>query len=194
MLYNRYGCDSMDFINQVIDFLQTMGPTGIFIDLLLTVFISIIPVVPLAVFITFNFFIFGNILGFIINYILTFIGCLISYYICYHKLGNLFQNNSKVQKLLNKFNNISFPSLVTIIAMPFSPAYLINIVAGMTKMDKKKFIYSIAIGKIFLIIFWGFIGTSITEIFQNPYQLIKVLILLISAYIISSIIKKKFDI
>ena len=57
-------------------------------------------------------------------------------------------------------------------------------------MDKKKFIISILIGKIFMVYFWGFIGVSLIESLKNPLIIIKVVILLIFAYILSIIAKK----
>ncbi len=81
-------------------------------------------------------------------------------------------------------------NLILVIAIPFTPAFLINIAAGLAKMDKKKFIISLLIGKIFMVYFWGFIGVSLIESLKNPLILIKVVILLIFAYILSIITKK----
>ena len=47
---------------------------------------SIIPILPLSLFITLLFYKFGVIIGFIISYIFTIIGCIISYYIFNSKL------------------------------------------------------------------------------------------------------------
>ena len=81
-------------------------------------------------------------------------------------------------------------NLILVIAIPFTPAFLINIAAGLAKMDKKKFIISIFIGKIFMVYFWGFIGVSLIESLKNPLIVIRVVILLLFAYILSVIAKK----
>ena len=61
-------------------------------------------------------------------------------------------------------------------------------------MSYKKFLGALLIGKAFLVYFWGFIGVSLIESIKNPEYLIRVLILLAIAYIISKIVSKKFKI
>ena len=43
-----------------------------------------------------------------------------------------------------------------------------NIVAGLSSMRKDKFIVAILISKVFLVLFWGFVGTTFIDSFQNP--------------------------
>ena len=52
------------------------------------------------------------------------------------------------------------------------------------------FVISILIGKIFMVYFWGFIGTGLIESLHNPIILIKIFIILIISYLISFIIKR----
>ena len=69
-----------EIVNNVVkyatDVLQTYGPLA---GCLLIILESIIPILPLAVFIAFNMFAFGNIWGFLISWISTIIGCILSY-------------------------------------------------------------------------------------------------------------------
>jgi len=58
-------------------------------------------------------------------------------------------------------------------------------------MSKKKYLYSILIGKIFLVIFWGFIGTSLINSFKNPINLLYIAIMLLICFIISRLMNKK---
>ena len=89
--------------------------------------------------------------------------------------------------------NLKFEQLTTIIAIPFTPAFLVNICAGLSEMSYKKFIASLLIGKIFLVYFWGFVGVSLLESIKNPIYLVRVGVLLIIAYVISRIVNKKFN-
>ena len=50
---------------------------------------------------------------------------------------------------------------------------------------------AIMIGKISLVLFWGFIGTSLIDSLKDPVILIKIIILVVGAYIISKIFSKK---
>ena len=88
------------------------------------------------------------------------------------------------------FDNLKFEQLTLLIANPFTPAFMINIVAGLSSMKKRKFISSILIGKIFLVIFWGFIGTSLIDSLKDPFKILYVVVLSVLAYIVSKIINK----
>ena len=173
---------------------NVMGNLGIFSGILLIILESMIPILPLAVFIALNIITFGNLIGFIISWLSTILGCMLMFFIC-RKLKNWFdkkyKDNETVKKLRKKFNDISYSSLVLIMAIPFTPAFLVNIAAGLTNMNIKKYLYALLIGKIFLIIFWGFIGTSLINSFKNPMNLLYITIMLIICYIISKLVSKR---
>ena len=156
---------------------------------------SIIPVLPLFVFITVIFLAYGNILGFIISWVCTCIGCLISYLLVKYLTNKYIKTNSKkLNNLIKVINKIDYSNLVVLIAIPFTPAFLINIACGMSKIDIKKFMSAIMIGKISLVWFWGFIGTSLIESLKDPVILIKVLLVVLIMFIISKVYSKKMKI
>lgn len=156
---------------------------------------SIIPVLPLFVFITVIFLKYGAIFGFILSWLFTILGCMSSYFLVKYLANKFFKlDGPKLKKIISMIKRVSFPELVTIIAIPFTPAFLINIAAGMAKVPTKKFILSIMIGKISLVLFWGFIGTSLVDSLNNPIIMLKIVIIVLIAYIISFIVNKKFNI
>ncbi|MDD4187952.1 MAG: VTT domain-containing protein [Bacilli bacterium] len=161
---------------------------------------SIIPVLPLSVFITLNFYYFGVIFGFLISWILTCIGCYISFILFRSKIKFSFdnkfirKNEGKIAKWMGIVNRLKFEQLVIILSIPFTPAFIVNIVAGLSSMSIRKFIYAIVISKIFLVFFWGFVGTTFLESFQNPLNFIKIIIACSLAFLISKIVNKKFNI
>ena len=189
-----------DAIDTFIDTtLQNMGVWGPFVGCLFILIESMIPILPLFVFITLNFLAFGNIFGFIISWIFTCLGCLISFFLFRRKVQTwLFKRIKKhgiiSQNTIEVITNLKFEQLTTIIAMPFTPAFLVNIAAGLSKMSLKKFLGALLIGKIFLVYFWGFVGVSLIESIKNPIYLVRVGILLVLAYVLSRIISKKFRI
>ncbi len=180
-----------DFVYNVIN---TMGIYGPILSCVLILFESIFPIMPLAVFITINFLAYGNIVGFVISWIFTVLGCLLSFYLFRKGVQGWFQrltkDRTKLNNLMTKFNNISFAELAVIIAIPFTPAFLVNIAAGLSNMPKRKYILALLVGKIGLVYFWGYIGTSLVESLKNPMILIRIAVILVITYIISFIIKK----
>ena len=187
-----------NFYNFIMNTIDVMGVYGPLFGSLLIVFESIIPPLPLFVFITINFLAFGTVLGFIISWICTVIGCLISYFLVKKFLRSFvirkIKNIDLLTKCMNYIENLSLTKVTVILSIPFTPAFMMNIAAGLVGMDFKKFLISILISKIFLVYFWGFVGTSLVESFQNPMSLITVIFMMLLAYLVSLIIKKVFKI
>ncbi|MBP3460910.1 MAG: TVP38/TMEM64 family protein [Bacilli bacterium] len=192
-----------DIIQDVILKLQDFVlNNNMFLSLFVGVFIivleSIVPILPLALFIALNMIVFGNLFGFIISWIATIIGCSLSFFI-FRKgvskwLYKNIDNKPKTKKLMNIVSNISFSKLVIIMAIPFTPAFSINIGAGLSKMSYKKFLLAALIAKISIVYFWGFIGTTFVESITDVTVLVKLFILLIVAFILSKIVINKFDV
>lgn len=183
------------FVQLITSYLQQFGvPFGIF----LIISESIVPALPLGVFIAFNMMAFGGVLGFIISWIATCVGCLISYFFfskCLsHWVLKKVAKKDKLDKVVKKVKNIEFSKLVLIIALPFTPAFLINIACGLIRMNLKKFTSAIFIGKLSIVYFWGFIGKSMLESITDLKTVIILCTLLLISYILSKIVNKKLDI
>ncbi len=186
------------FYNFIMDTIDAMGVYGPILGSLFIVLESIIPPLPLFVFITINFIAFGKILGFIISWICTIIGCLISYFLVKKFLRNFvvrkIKNIDLLTRCMNYIENLSLTKVTVILSIPFTPAFMMNIAAGLVGMNFKKFFIAILISKVFLVYFWGIVGTGLVESFQNPSSLITVVVIILLAYLVSLVIKKVFKI
>ena len=184
-----------EFIMMLITGSSFYGPI---IACLLIFFESIIPVLPLCVFITILFLSYGFLWGYIISYLLTCLGCFFSFYLCRKYFRNYFNKRIRKIEKLDKFmkiiDNISLSNLSLLIALPFTPAFLVNVAASISDMKFKKFATSIIIGKLFMVAFWGFIGTSLIESLKNPKIMILIVLMMIIVYLISKIVNKKLKI
>lgn len=178
--------------------LESLGAFGPVLACFLIMIESIIPILPLGVFVTLNFLSFGQVIGFIISLFFTIMGCLISFYIFRRGVYNWFhkkiKNKEKIENLMLRFSHISLGSLAAIMAMPFTPAFLINIAAGLSSMTKKKFLAALCIGKCFMVYFWGYVGTSLVQSLKDPIIILRIIVLVAVAYILSRIINKKLKI
>ena len=187
-----------NFYNFIMNTIDAMGVYGPLLGSLFIVLESIIPPLPLFVFITINFLAFGYAIGFIISWVCTIIGCVISYFLVKKFLRNSVVKKIKNVDLLNRcmhyIENMSLTKITVILAIPFTPAFMMNIAAGLVNMNFKKFFIAILVSKIFLVYFWGFVGTSLVESFQNPSSLITVVVMMLLAYGMSLIIKKVFKV
>ncbi len=184
-----------DLIMNTIDALGVYGPL---LGCLFIVLESMIPPLPLFVFITINFMAFGKILGFLISWACTCVGCLLSFWLVKRFLKDWAQKKIKnvalLKKCMNYFKKLSFSQIVVILSIPFTPAFMMNIAAGIVDMDFKKYAMAVGISKIFLVYFWGTVGTGLVESFKNPRSLITVVIIMVAAYVLSFVFKKIFKI
>ena len=181
-------------IKEIVDSITTfMGNFGIMSGVLLIILESMIPILPLGVFIALNVITFGEVMGFIISWISTIIGCMIAFFIS-RKLGNKFmkkhKKDEKIIKIKNKISDLTLSNLVIIIAVPFTPAFAVNIGAGFSNINPKRYLLALVIGKIPLVYFWGFIGKSLLESLSDPYTIIQIVVMLIIAYLASKVVNR----
>lgn len=190
------------FLNEVYNYIiELINNSAIFGPIIagLLIFVeSILPVLPLFVFITIMFIACGYCIGFMLSYILTCLGCLFSFWLCRTILKKYFDRKvrkiERFNKIMLAIDKIKFTHLTLLIAIPFTPAFLVNIAASLSNMSYKKFLLAISIGKISLVAFWGFIGTSLLESLKNPKILIVIGCMLLITFIISKIVTKKINI
>lgn len=187
----------MELIDKLIEYINNAGPFGVVLSCGLMSIESIFPIIPLVALITINEMLLGKLLGFFVSWFFTVAGCVMSYYIFKKGFGNKFerltQDKEKIDKYRKALKNIKFSTLVLIIAMPLTPAFIVNIVAGLVKMDFKKYFVALLIGKLSMVYFLGFMGTSFIAGLKDPSTLIRIVIIMIivygSCYIINKILK-----
>ena len=182
-----------ELINNLTNFI---GQFGVFSGFLLVFLESMIPILPLSLFVAVNIFTYGTVIGFIVSYLGTITGCVVAYSLC-KKYNNYFEKkykgNEKVKQIKKKIRKTSLPLLVVIIAIPFSPAFAINIAAGLTNYDFKKYFIALLIGKLPMIYFWSFIGASLKESLTDVTILAKIGVMLIITYLVSKVVSKLLD-
>ncbi len=188
----------MEKLHQAVEYLTSLlQHMGIFAGILLVILESIIPMLPLGVFVALNINAFGLVIGILISWMATCLGCYMSF-LLFSFLSEKYISKKvktlKVKKVITKMKSINFSNLVVIIALPFTPAFLINISAGIVRMSHRKFLLALAIGKIFMISFWGCIGKSLLESMTDITTIIILAIFIILAYFISKIVSKKMNI
>ena len=191
----------LNTLTELIDYAtQLIQDGGLIIGFLLIVLEAFIPILPLGAFVTLNINAFGSFIGLLLSWTATVTGSFLMYLLCYYvsnKIIYKFIKETTKEKIINTtehFKKIKLTSLVLIITLPFTPSCFVNLIAGISNVSKEKYFISLLIGKVFHVIFWGYIGMSLIESITNIKAIIFIIIILIIAYIISKIISKKFKI
>ena len=190
----------MDVVESFIQFCTDfISDGGLIFGFILILLESFLPVLPLGVFVALNVNAFGDVLGIGLSWCATCLGCFISYsffsFLSDKLLTRVLSKKTlaQVEKAMSKFQKISFSSLVLVISLPFTPAFLVNIICGIARVSKRKFLFSIFIGKVFMILFWGYVSKSLIESMTDINTIIIVSLMLIVAYVISEFVSKKVD-
>lgn len=191
----------MNVINEFINYsTELIINGGLIIGIILIILESFFPILPLGVMVALITNAYGLLFGILISWLSNCTGCYLTYLIFYHlskKNTHKFlptKVKEKVESGTQKFKKISLPSLVAIITLPFTPSFVINILAGVSKMSKKKYLVAIGIGKVFMISFWAYIGKSFIESMHDLKTIIAIFLMLLFAYIISKIVSRKLNI
>lgn len=184
-----------EWVDQAVAFLTgLLSSFGVFSGIFIIFLESIIPILPLGLFVSLNVITFGSVVGTIISWGGAILGSMTSFFLS-RKLGNHFvkkfkKNKDTIEKYRKKISNLSYPNLVLLIAVPFTPQFAINIGAGLSNMDKKKFFAALILGKLPLVYFWGFIGKSLLESITDISTLAQIVFMLLLAFLVSKIANK----
>jgi len=185
-------------LNNLLDsYLHASGLWGGVICCLLILVEPLLPFLPMFIFVTINLLVFGYVIGFILSYIFSVLGCLLFYVVVSklfrNKVYKFYKDKKNLNKLMEKYKNMRFETLTTIISLPFTPGVMINGLAALSGMPLKKYMTAEIIAKIFITIFWGFMGVSLIKCLKDPKYLIIIFVMLISGYIISKIVNRKYN-
>ncbi len=191
----------MEYVSKVVEFLiQTLTRLGPISGVVLILLESIFPVLPLGVFITLNMQAFGSGLGFILSWLSTCLGCFLSFLffkrISIKRLDTLLKKKKykNLSRIIKRFHDMPFSNFVILLALPFTPAFLMNIAAGISKMSDERFMVSLLLGKVPIVFFWGYIGKSLLESITDIKTLMMISILVTIAYLLSKWVEAKYKI
>jgi uncharacterized membrane protein YdjX (TVP38/TMEM64 family) len=96
----------------ITNLLNNIGAFAPILACLLILVESIFPILPLALFITINFYYMGAVVGFIVSWVLTCIGCYLSFLLCRGKLKKHFdymlskKEHHKLNKMMNAIEHL----------------------------------------------------------------------------------------
>ena len=116
------------FVTHSTEILMGLGPIA---GVILIILESILPMLPLSVFITLNMISFGSFFGFFISWLSTIVGCMLSFTLFRHffqqKLERFIKkrDQQKLSNIMKTISNINFSNLVILIAIPFLLLFLL---------------------------------------------------------------------
>ncbi|WP_107942144.1 TVP38/TMEM64 family protein [Metasolibacillus fluoroglycofenilyticus] len=181
-------------LENLIEHYHLLGPIfGIF----LTAIEAIIPVLPLVVIVVANVNAYGIVVGGLISWLGAVIGAYGLFLIArkfgkHPKLQRVVQNK-RVQTLIRWVDMRGLAPILVLLCFPFSPAFIINIVAGLSNIRKHYYLIGLIIGKFVMIAVTGGLGYDLRAILTHPLKLILTICGVFLLWIIGKWIENKLN-
>ena len=179
------------------DFLMNAGVWAPIFSCALVFLEGILAFLPLFIFVTVNVLTMGNIFGVILSWAFSALGGFTTFIFIRKVFNKPFRKKIAKKPKINKFmtviDGLKYSQLVLLTSIPFSPSFFINLGAGLSNVNTKKYFCALLIGKFVEMIFLAYVGVSLVECLTNPIALIKVVAVTLTGYLVSVCVNKKFD-
>ncbi|UOQ43484.1 TVP38/TMEM64 family protein [Halobacillus salinarum] len=164
-----------DYIIQQFEQFESLGPLP---GILLPMLEAFLPILPLVGFVLANSVVYGLYKGFLYSWIGAVVGAILVFLIV-RRLGQkrffkFVSRHKQVRRVMSWLEDHGFGPLFLLMCFPFSPSSIINVVSGLSKVNRQQFILATILGKSVMIFTISYVGSSIKEFAQNPVKTIVV--------------------
>ncbi|WP_223700768.1 TVP38/TMEM64 family protein [Sutcliffiella deserti] len=162
---------TVDNLLEILESYKSFGPLPGF---LLVVLEAFLPFLPLIVIVMANAAAFGLWMGFLISWSGAVVGAAIVFLLVsklkkYKWVQKQLQKES-VRKTLSWIERHGFGPIFFMLCFPFTPSFLINVVAGLSKVTFYQFFLALTAGKMVMIFTISYIGYDIVSFIKAPIK------------------------
>ncbi|MFD1850031.1 TVP38/TMEM64 family protein [Oceanobacillus bengalensis] len=192
VMLEKEGVES--FILQLLDQYEGLGPLP---GILLPFIEAFLPFLPLIVFVIGNAAAYGLFEGFLFSWLGASTGA-ITVFLIVRQLANKkwvkkLRNNKQVSAVTKWVEKRGFGPIFLLLAFPFSPSAVINVVAGLSKVSIQQFALAVLLGKSVMIFSISYVGSSIMEFAENPMKTIVVIVIIFLFWFVGKLIEKRLQ-
>ncbi|MCG1731138.1 TVP38/TMEM64 family protein [Staphylococcus epidermidis] len=157
---------------------------------------TIVPVLPLTLYVVLLIHAYGLFPGIIISWIGIVSGTFTVFLICKKFVNTIrmkkLKSRKSVQRLISFIDRQGLIPLFVLLCFPFTPNTLINIIASLSHIKIKYYFFVLVISKLISITILGVMGKEIFTIFTNPLRALIMIVLLVVLWFISKKVEKYF--
>lgn len=169
------------------EFMREIGPIG---GVLLIMLEGILTFLPQSLFVALNVYFYGFWVGSLASYTGTVIISILTYFI-FSKIANTkfvskWLERPNIKKVSNWLKKNRFIFLTIYFSTPITSASAMCMACGLAKVEFKKFILPMLIGKIMLITSISLIGKNMMSFLENPILSTSIIIIIFVIYFIAS--------
>ncbi len=170
---------------------------GIFVGLLLVFIESFLPFLPLIAIVILN----TNAYGFLIGFLMSYLGSVIGSYSVFLIVRNFLKrpttayiNRHRTLVKMRRFvDTRGFSFLFILLSLPFTPSSVVNLIAGISNISKRVYLYILIGSKFIMILSISVVGYDVTAFFTSPTRLLISVIFLIVLYVLSKFYEKYLE-
>lgn len=174
---------------------QALGPLP---GILLPLLESFLPFLPLMLFVIANANSFGLWLGFLYSWVGSSAGSLLVFFII-RRFGRkrflrFLSRHDKVKRMMNWVERHGFAPLFLLLCFPFTPSALVNVVAGLSKINTWQFALAVLSGKLVMIFMLSFSGYDLRALVEEPIRLTIVCVVMALLWFIGKKIEQRLNV
>lgn len=158
-------------IFELIKDYKAFGPIP---GILLPLLEAFLPFLPLFVFVIANTNAFGLWLGFLLTWIGSTLGSILVFLIIrkygHTKFLSFIKKNKQVRKLTQWLDVHGFAPIFLLLCFPFTPSAVVNIVAGLSRINRFQYVLAVMTGKLVMIFTISFVGHDIMSLITKPIR------------------------
>ncbi|MFQ3543817.1 TVP38/TMEM64 family protein [Halobacillus rhizosphaerae] len=183
-----------DYIINQFEQFKSLGPLP---GILLPLLEAFLPILPLVGFVLANSVVYGLFKGFLYSWIGSAAGAVLVFLIV-RRLGQqrffrFISRHKQVRKVMSWLEEHGFGPLFLLMCFPFSPSSIINVVSGLSKVNRQQFILATLLGKSVMIFTISYVGSSIASFAQNPVKTIVVGACILLFWILGKYIERRIQ-
>ena len=183
---------SAEHLLYLLEEYRDLGPLP---GILLPMIEALMPFLPLVVIIAGNAAAYGFWFGFLFSWIGAVFGSLIVFLIfrrlARQRFMGFISRHPKVLSMLDWFERHGFGMIFLLLCFPFTPSSLINVVAGLSKINVLTFSLAVILGKMVMISVVAFVGHDIVSLVRQPEQLVVLLLAMAILWMIGKYIEMR---
>lgn len=175
-------------LENLMDLIQSYRSFGPLPGIILPLIEAFLPFLPLFLFVMANASAFGLGFGFLFSWTGASIGALLVFSIV-RKYGqkrflSFLKNHKQVNKMVDFVDRHGFSLIFLLLCFPFTPSAIVNIVAGLSKINIYQYGLGVLAGKMVMIFTISFIGHDIPSLIHKPKQTVIVLVIIFVLWIV----------
>ena len=184
-------------IEHIMSLIQEYRALGPIPGILLIVVEAFLPFLPLFVFVLANANAFGLWFGFMYSWLGACLGAMLVFLLI-RKYGQkrllwFLPNHPKVRKLMDWVERHGFGPLFLLICFPFTPSAVVNIVAGLSKINLYQYMLDVCIGKMVMIFTISYIGYDLHSLLTRPLRTTVILLVIFILWFVGKRIEVRMN-